>query len=552
MTVTLHLLVVLFPLVSAAFATWRHASWLPITAPLPAIALLAVTLSPQIITLEWVLFGVRLGLDDTGRMFLLASALVWILAALYAAGSLRRSSYAPRFRLFFLLAMAGNFALILAQDVVTFFMGFTLMGLSAYGLVVHQGSALAQRAGRLYLSWTIVGEMILFCAMVVIATQSGGVDFAGLHMMIPSHLLVALVVTGFGIKLALPGLHVWLPTTYAVAPAAGVAVLSGPMISAGLLGWIRFMPPGNEALIPWGAFLIALGMVGAAYGVFAGLLQKHPKFVLGYSSISKMGVVTSGFGIALAHPDTAPLLLAALTLYAVHHMIVKSALFIGIDLLKSAKVKAWVMPGLVILGLALAGAPFTSGALAKARLIADLPESMTWFVWWLTLTAFGSILLLGRLLYLLLDARKTVRAIDTFALISWEALILLVIMLPFFVGTPQELVSGSMPIALGALVILLVWLYQPTWLNAMVGWVPPGDILHLARRGAQLTRNAYLHSSVKMSGDRVQIRQDHFWQSIIARKSRLLMLPMASPKLALVGALWIIIVGLVFLAIKNL
>ena len=42
-----------------------------------------------------------------------------------------------RFRVFFLLAMAGNLGLIVAQDMLSFYLGFTLMGLAAYGLIAH-------------------------------------------------------------------------------------------------------------------------------------------------------------------------------------------------------------------------------------------------------------------------------------------------------------------------------------------------------------------------------------------------------------------------------
>ena len=69
----------------------------------------------------------------------------------------------------------------------------------------------------------------MFCAVLLIAANAGGLDFAMLQVMPPSSIAVALVVLSFGIKLALPGLHVWLPLTYCAAPAAGAAVLSGPM-----------------------------------------------------------------------------------------------------------------------------------------------------------------------------------------------------------------------------------------------------------------------------------------------------------------------------------
>jgi hypothetical protein len=54
----------------------RLAPW----APLPALALALVVREPGAIDLSWLLTGVRLGLDETGRVFLLFSALIWLAA----------------------------------------------------------------------------------------------------------------------------------------------------------------------------------------------------------------------------------------------------------------------------------------------------------------------------------------------------------------------------------------------------------------------------------------------------------------------------------------
>jgi hypothetical protein len=94
-------------------------------------------------------------------------------------------------------------------------------------------------------------------------------------------------------------LHVWLPLAHTVAPTPASAVLSGSMIKAGLLGWIRFLPPGGGGDPAWGAVFIAAGITAAFYGVAIGLGQKHPKTVLAYSSISQMGLITVAFGIGL-------------------------------------------------------------------------------------------------------------------------------------------------------------------------------------------------------------------------------------------------------------
>ncbi len=356
--------------------------------------------------MPWLLLGVQLGLDDTGRIFLFFSGLLWLVASLYAAGSLACDHKATRFRIFFLLAMAGNLGLIVAQDAVSFYLGFTLMGLAAYGLIAHPASQHARRAARRYLVWTIAGEMLLFTAIVMLAAQhSGVVSFSVLQSSPPGGFMVLLFLIGFGIKLALPGLHLWLPQAYAVTPTPAVAVLSGSMINAGLLGWLRFLPPGDAALANWGQALLAAGITGIFFGAIAGLLQRSPRLLLGYSSISKMGVLTSGMGAALAWPETAPVVIGAVVIYAAHHALVKGALFLGLGLVERDGLRPWIQAGLVFLALALAGAPLTSGAFAKSVLTSSLPGSAQHLITLLAASAFATTLLMVRFLFLVRGLR---------------------------------------------------------------------------------------------------------------------------------------------------
>ena len=495
MSGALILLTILLPLFLATLSSLRTAPWLVVSAVLPALLLAIFAPLPTTLRLDWLLLGTHLGLDETGRLFLAAAALVWLLTALHAAGSRPDSTYGPRFRVFFQLAMSGNFILILAQDMMTFYLGFTLMGLAAYGLVAHRASLTARRTGRLYLGWTIFGELMLFAALVQLAAQTGATDFVRLQAIHPPQLAVALLVLGFGIKLALPGLHLWLPPTYAAAPAAGVAVLSGPMISAGFLGWLRFLPAGHDSLVAWGEFLIGLGLFGVIFGVSVGLMQLKPKLVLGYSSISKMGLVSTGFGIALAYPTSAPLLLTALVLFVLHHQLVKSALFLGVDLVERHKAGVWGMSGIILLGLALVGAPFTGGALAKAKLASALPEAYAWFSGWMALAAIATTLLMGRLVFLLLTQHRKRPTTGRPVWAAWTCMLGLILLIPFVMGEPHQLFTGSLSLILGVTTVWLVWFYRPKPLARLVGLVPPADILHPVRR---LMAVVWLHSAVPL------------------------------------------------------
>jgi formate hydrogenlyase subunit 3/multisubunit Na+/H+ antiporter MnhD subunit len=84
-------------------------------AALPAF-LISLFLSPDmILKLPWLLLGTHLGFDETARMFLMFTALVWLTAGVYSMGYFKDSLARARFLTWFLLAMTGNFGLILAQ-----------------------------------------------------------------------------------------------------------------------------------------------------------------------------------------------------------------------------------------------------------------------------------------------------------------------------------------------------------------------------------------------------------------------------------------------------
>jgi formate hydrogenlyase subunit 3/multisubunit Na+/H+ antiporter MnhD subunit len=454
------MLVWLLPLALALLAGQRYASWITVIAPLPALLAAAVVPVGSSVSLPWLLLGVELGLDDTGRVFLLFSGLLWLVASLYAVGSLASDHMATRFRIFFLLAMAGNLGLIVTQDAVSFYLGFTLMGLAVYGLIAHPASQHARRAARRYLVWTIAGEMLLFVAIVMLAAQhSGVVSFSVLQSSPPGSFVMLLLLIGFGIKLALPGLHLWLPQAYAVTPTPAVAVLSGAMIKAGLLGWLRFLPPGDATLISWGHALLVAGIFGICFGAIAGLLQRRPRLLLGYSSISKMGVLTTGIGAALAWPETAPAMIGAVVIYAAHHALVKGALFLGLGLVEREGLRSWVHAGLVFLALALAGAPLTSGAFAKSVLTASLPQGAQYLLLLLAVSAFATTLLMARFLFLVWkQSSSKASPLTAESRVAWLMLLAIIAVFPFAIAEAGQLMANVVPVFLGVLLSVLVLL----------------------------------------------------------------------------------------------
>ncbi|HUG37583.1 MAG TPA: proton-conducting transporter membrane subunit, partial [Candidatus Limnocylindrales bacterium] len=300
----------LFSAGSASRAARRFGPW----AALPTLLLAAAPVSFPTIEVPWLLIGSRFGLDPIGRTFLIAAALLWTASGVYARTYVTGEGR-TRFLFFYLLTMSGNLGLTVAADAAGFYLFFAFMTFAAYGLIVHRGDAEAKWAGRVYLVMAVIAEAFLLAGVVVAAQAAGTTELAAIPGGVGGSgragTVTLLLLLGFAVKAGAVPLHVWLPLAHPVAPTPASAVLSGCMIKAGLLGWLRFLPLGEAALPHWGAAVAALGVVAAFFGVIVGMTQTDPKTVLAYSSISQIGVMNVGVGLALAEPMGAAAAVAA-------------------------------------------------------------------------------------------------------------------------------------------------------------------------------------------------------------------------------------------------
>ena len=485
--------------------------WLGALAALPAAVLAWCGMVwPEVVFTDLFL-GSVLVLDTQRLVFLALAGTLWTAAGWYARSYLAGDARLGHFQCFFLLSMAGNFGLILAADLITFYGFFVLMTFASYGLVVHRGDNEAHRAGRIYLIMGLIGEVLLLSAMFLAVDAAGG----NLRLdAIPTAvgespnrgLICVLAFLGFGVKAGAVPLYFWLPLAHPVAPTPASAVLSGAMIKAGLIGWLHFFPLGGQAMPGAGGMIVMLGFLAAFGAAGLGLCQKNAKTILAYSSISQMGLITVLFGISLSHPEQWPVAGPAIAMFAMHHGLAKGALFLGTGVLPVCPPgrRWWVLGGLAFASLAIAGAPLTSGALAKYGLKeiitrADDPNAGL-LIFLLSLSSITTSLLLGKFLRVLGQARET-PAHGTFAglWVPWSGLILFVafgpyvavghfgLPLPFPSLAPGSLAGGLWPILAAGLVFAAFLRFAPPhWRAARV---PAGDgVVAIEKLAAKLFR----------------------------------------------------------------
>lgn len=321
------------------------------------------------VDLPWLLSGTGLDADEVARPLVLVAVVLY--AAALVAVRASQTPRAPTLIGFLLLCFVGNVGVLLASDAMTFYLGYSVMSLAAFGVVVHSGRATARRAGRLYLGLTVLSEMIVLAALVLVVAE-GGLLLADAPAAVAQSdhrdLIIGLLIAGFGVKAGTVPLHFWLPLAHPAAPPPASAVLSGCMIKVGLVGWLRFLPLGEVALRDWGTVLVLLALIGAFAALPFGLLTRDPKVALAYSSISQMAFITVLVAIALSTPDLAAACILAAVLYAVHHGMAKGGLFLGVTIWRihgSGRLRILVLAVWGVMALAVAGAPLSSGAVAK-------------------------------------------------------------------------------------------------------------------------------------------------------------------------------------------
>jgi hydrogenase-4 component B len=147
----------------------RHIGPIAPWAAVPALLLALLGTPGETVELSWLLFGGYLGLTDTTRVFLFFTALIWFAAGIHGRGHLAEGDHCERFCVFWLFTLAGNIGLIVALDVALFYTSFALMTFAAYGLIVHDQGAIAQRAGRVYLVLAVLGEALILMGLLLAA-----------------------------------------------------------------------------------------------------------------------------------------------------------------------------------------------------------------------------------------------------------------------------------------------------------------------------------------------------------------------------------------------
>jgi proton-translocating NADH-quinone oxidoreductase chain N len=296
---------ILSPLIYLFGRMWNMARWL-------ALLALSATWLPFVgATLEFAARGpltftlgaIALRLDGLG---LLLAAVVLGLATLvvlfsgpYLAGEIGEEKY------YAMLATmaAAMIGLGCAADLFNLWVWFEAMAVSSYLLVAfYRDQPASLEAGVKYLVQSAVGSVLVLLGIALVLAQTGTLDLDRIRAAAAADFALlaagALFVIGFGVKTALVPMHTWLPDAHSQAPSGISAMLSGVVIEAGLVALLRALSALAGVSGSWGALLMGFGALNMLAGNLLALRQTQVKRLLAYSSLSHVGYMLLGLGIA--------------------------------------------------------------------------------------------------------------------------------------------------------------------------------------------------------------------------------------------------------------
>lgn len=340
--------------------------------------------------------------------------LVVVYSGAYMAGEVGEEKYYA-----LLVAMTGAMiGLACAADLFNLWVWFETLAVSSYLLVAfYRQQPASLEAGVKYLVQSAAGSMLVLLGVALVLSQTGTLNLSEIRAVESSPALLAagaLFVIGFGVKAALVPLHTWLPDAHAQAPSGISAMLSGVVIEAGLVALLRALGALAGVTLSWGVLLIGFGAVNMLAGNLLALRQKHIKRLLAFSSLSHVGYMLLGLGIAMysGQPDGAQggffhllthglmkglaFLAAGALLYALyiandHHGSLTLA-----DLSGAARRYPLVVLTLSLAVLSLAGLPPLAGFMSKWQIfMAGVQTQDAGIILAVAFGAFNSLLSLG-------------------------------------------------------------------------------------------------------------------------------------------------------------
>jgi multicomponent Na+:H+ antiporter subunit D len=329
-------------------------------------------------------FGITLVVDMFSAVMVLLAGVTGAAIAGYSLVAIDRRreafGYYPLLN-FLLMGVSGAF---LTGDLFNLYVWFEVLLMASFVLLVLGGERAQTEGAVKYVTLNLLSSAVFLAGVGIVYGMTGTLNMADLAVKLaaPEHegtvnMLAMLFLVAFGIKAAVFPLFFWLPASYHTPPAAVSALFAGLLTKVGVYALIRVFTlifvrdiDFTHAVLLWvsGATMVT--------GVLGAVAQNEFRRILSFHIISQIGYMIMGLAL------WTPLALTGAVFYIVHHIVVKTNLFLiggvaeylrGTGELGSLgglyPARPLLAASFIVAAMSLAGVPPLSGFFAKLILI---------------------------------------------------------------------------------------------------------------------------------------------------------------------------------------
>lgn len=346
--------------------------------------------------------------QDGFSTFLMVLISVSLLLSLLVAQGVfyRAGTRGPEFSSLLLLSSTGAMFMASANDLIVVFLGLEILSIALYVLVGFERSKAPSQEGAM--KYFILGSFssaIFLYGIALVYGATGSTNLAEISSFLARNTLTSngvllagmtLILVGLGFKVAAVPFHFWTPDVYQGAATSVTGFMAGVAKAAGFAALLRiFYVPFSTLSLDWRPEVMALAVASMVIGAVLAVTQRDVKRMLAYSSINHAGFILIGLSAVSAQGISDSLYY----LFAYSVMIIGT---FGVVSLVSASQGNFegTLPVSGLRGLsrrspvlaltlavflvAQAGAPFTTGFLAKFSVISAAVQNRDY---WLAVVA---------------------------------------------------------------------------------------------------------------------------------------------------------------------
>lgn len=246
------------------------------------------------------------GVDGFSIFFTITIAASVIIAALLTDGYLRREQLeGPEPYVLLLLSASGGTIMASANDLIVMFLGLEILSIAAYVLAgLHLGRIRSGEAAMKYFVLGAFSSAFFLYGIALCYGATGSTNLVAITNFLAQNLLtdrglllagIALLLVGFGFKVAAVPFQTWTPDVYQGSPSPVVAYMASGVKAAGFAGLLRvfFLAFGTYRL-DWQPIIYAIAVLTMLVGSVMAVVQTDVKRMLAYSSINHAGFILVG------------------------------------------------------------------------------------------------------------------------------------------------------------------------------------------------------------------------------------------------------------------